>query len=299
LIVLTESSGNLAPSPSARDIAAATEAAGLAGCKVYHIPQDFDDCGDAEGALWHIPDQSAQSAGVWIGYIPSLERYAHIYHAALKKGIRLLNTPEEHRIAQEFDSAYPHLVGLTPESIIIQSADECESAAQRLGLPLFVKGAVQSRKARGWKACVAETVEELRRLTDALVALPERSRGRIVLRKLAALRYSRRSGEGFPLGREYRVFVCRERILGFGYYWEGDDPLKQLSPSETDLIQDLAIEAAHRLKAPYIAIDIGQVETGEWIVIETGDAQFSGISQIPLLQLWSRIATIGLTIEVE
>ena len=81
--------------------------------------------------------------------------------------------------------------------------------------------------------------------------------------------------------------------MGLGYYWEGEDPLKSLSPSEEDQVRALAIEAAARLDAPYIAIDIGQLDDGSWIVIETGDAQFSGVSQIPLLQLWNQLAQIS------
>jgi ATP-grasp domain, R2K clade family 3 len=289
MIVLSEYSDRLPPSASARDIAASTNAAVLAGCSVYYIPSDFDDCGDAEGALWHIPNQSSEALALWIGYIPSFDRYCAIYQAALNKGIRLLNTPEQHRIAQEFDHAYPHIVELTPETIFITSVDECDSAAQRLGFPIFVKGAVQSRKARGWKACVADTHDELQRLTTALLTLADRSRGRVALRKLMPLRHCRSSGQGFPFGREYRVFLFAQRVLGMGYYWEGDDPLKHLSSSEGECVRSLAIESSRRLNVPYVSIDVGQLEDGRWIVIETGDAQFSGVSQIPLLQLWNNI----------
>ncbi len=293
MIVLSESSDQLPPSASARDIAASTATAKLVGCQVYHIPPDFNDCGDAEGALWHVPPQTPQTPGVWIGYIPSLSRYSAIHDAALAKGIHLLNSPEQHRTAQEFDSAYPHLQGLTPESLIISASTECAAAVRELGLPLFVKGAVQSRKARGWKACVAESLEELQALTEAVLSLTERSRGRVVLRKLAPLRYTRRSEQGFPLGREYRVFIHEDRILGLGYYWEGADSLKELSTLERAAVVALAGEAARRLRTPYLAVDIGQLEDSSWIVIETGDAQFAGVSQTPLLQLWSAIAEIG------
>lgn len=293
MIVLTESSERLTPSSSARDIAVCSEAAKLVGCKVYHIPQDFDECGDAEGALTYVPSQQSEQPAIWIGYIPSLERYRAIYEAALSKGIRLLNSPEEHQRAQEFDFAYPHLQGLTPESLVLTDAAECSMAIEKLGLPLFVKGAVQSRKARGWKACVAETGEELQRLMSSLMTLENRSRGRVIVRKLARLRYARSSPEGFPFGREYRAFVYEGNVFGMGYYWEGDDPLKDLTSSEREGVRALALEASGRLKVPYVAIDIGQIEDGSWIVIETGDAQFSGISTIPVLQLWSRIAQIG------
>ena len=54
----------------------------------------------------------------------------------------------------------------------------------------------------------------------------------------------------------------------------------------------LAKEAAHRVGTPFIAVDIGQTVAEGWIVIETGDAQFSGVSQTPLLPLWHTIHTI-------
>jgi hypothetical protein len=292
MIVLTENADQLPPSASARDIAASTNAAKLVGCQVFHIPPDFSECGDAEGALWMVPKFAERRLGIWIGYIPPLERYAQIYDAALVKGIQLVNAPAQHRVAEEFDSAYPLLGGLTPESVIIYNEAECEAAAEQLGLPIFIKGAVQSRKSRGWKACVAETVDEVRRLTKALLELENRSRGRVVLRKVVALRHTRRSGEGFPLGREYRVFIYRGEVLGMGYYWEGDDPMKALAAEEESQVRTLALEAAARLQVPYVAIDIGQLGDGNWIVIEAGDAQFSGVSQIPLLQLWHRIAGI-------
>ena len=53
----------------------------------------------------------------------------------------------------------------------------------------------------------------------------------------------------------------------------------------------LATEAARRVGTPYIAVDIGQTEDRKWIVIETGDAQFSGVSQTPLLPLWNKLAS--------
>ena len=292
MIVFSESSPQLSASASTADLRKATGAARLTGCQVYFIPQDFEQCETAENALASVPVQEQETPAVWIGYIPNPNRYAAIYTAALDKNIRLLNSPEQHLTAQEFDQAYPRLIGWTPESVIITNEAECDDAAAQLGLPVFVKGAVQSRKSRGWKACVAETTEELRLLCRHLLELDNRSRGRVVVRKLVKLRHSRISAEGFPFGREYRVFLYGNEVLGYGYYWEGDDPLKVLAVGEERTVLKLAVEAARRVETPYIAVDIGQTEDGDWIVIETGDAQFSGVSQVPLLVLWSKLAQV-------
>jgi len=292
VIVLAEDAGRLPPSASARDIAASTEAARLAGLAVYTIPPDFDECETAENALWHVPAQTAPIPAFWIGYIPTPERYAAIYDAAQAKNLLLPNTLEQHRNAQEFDRTYPKLGELTPRSITVIDAEPetLRHAADALGgFPIFVKGAIQSRKAKGWKACVAETPEELTALVAALLSLENRSRGRVLLRELLSLRFTQTTPNGFPMGREFRAFVYHGEIVGLGYYWESDDPLASLSPTEEHTVCSLAIEAAQRVGTPYIAVDIGQTIDNSWYVIETGDAQFSGLSRIPKIELWHRL----------
>jgi hypothetical protein len=290
MIVFAEATELMPPSSSRRDLETSIEAARLAGCRLYFIPPDFSEI-SAENALDLVPEQAEAQPAVWLGYIPSPDRYRELYDAAARKNIFLLNSLEEHRRTQEFDLAYPHLDGLTPRSRIVTSVDECPSAVAELGLPLFVKGAVQSRKGRGWKACVAESGDELAALVQSLLGSENRSRGRVVVRELVRLRHSR-DINGFPQGREYRVILYRQEILGLGYYWEGPDPLRELSPAERDSVEALAREAARRLAVPYVTVDIGQTEAGDWIVIETGDPQFSGLSQIQPLGLWSKIARL-------
>ena len=292
MIVLAEAVELLTPSPSARDLRASMEAAHLAGCRVFTIPPDFSLCETAENALAHVPPQARPTPAWWMGYIPDFERYQALYQAAHAKHICLLNTPEQHRLVIEFDRAYPLLGDLTPRSAMVTEVAQCEMVARELGLPLFVKGVVQSRKARGWRACVAATVEELEMLVRQLLELELRSRGRVLVRQLLRLRHTRSSGD-FPLGREFRVFVHRGDILGLGYYWQGDDELQCLTKDERCAVEGLARQAATRLDVPLVVVDVGQAEDGRWWVVETGDPQFSGVSQIPLLQLWYRIASIG------
>jgi hypothetical protein len=110
MIVLSESIEQIELSASASENKLMTEAAQLLGCRVYYIPRDFERCGTAENALWHIPKCTQETLGIWIGYIPEFERYEAIYQAALAKGIKLINNPSEHRKALDFDLFYPHLI---------------------------------------------------------------------------------------------------------------------------------------------------------------------------------------------
>jgi ATP-grasp domain, R2K clade family 3 len=293
MIILSEAVEQVEPSTSTTENQLLTEAIKLLGCKVYSIPRDFERCGTAENALWHIPNYAEPTAGMWIGYIPELERYEAIYNAALDKNIKLLNTPLQHKTAMEFDLFYPYLQGLTPESITITSTAECAEAAKILGFPLFIKGAIQSRKRQGWESCTANNPEELIKLTEWLLTLKYGSRGRVIVRKLVNLRSTRKASNGFPISREFRVFLYNNQVLEYGYYWNTKDDLSKLSTQEEKAVLDLAVLASTRLNIPYISIDIGQLETGEWIVIEVGDAQFAALGHIPMLELCNKLKDIS------
>jgi hypothetical protein len=226
---------------------------------------------------------------VMVGYIPTVERYSAIYEAALGKRIRLLNDPAQFQLAMEFDRFYPVLHDLTPRSVVVRSSAECAGAAATLGFPVFVKGAVKSRKQEGWSACVAGNENELATLVAEVLAQPRRSRGKAVVRQLVRLRHVRSSEDGFPFGREYRVFLHDGQPLAHGYFWEGEDELRALSPEEARAVLGLAATAARRLAVPFLVVDIGQPESGEWMVIEVGDAQFAGHNDISTFALWNAL----------
>jgi hypothetical protein len=289
MIILAEPWEQLPPSASANDIRYATECAGRLGCRVFSIPPDFDRCGDAAGALSGLPECFPPINAIWIGYIPDPDRYAAIYGEALRKGVLLPNDPCHHRVAMELDLSLPLLGNITPESVVVDDPAGWGSAAATLGFPVFVKGTVQSRKAMGRRACVADDREQLRAIVAALFDLPSRTRGRVIVRRFVNLRHERTTSGGFPVGREYRVFVLRGEVLALGYYWEGEDRFAALTVDEEHAVKALALEAARRTGVPYLAVDIGQLDSGQWIVVEIGDGQFAGLSQVSGLKLWNAL----------
>ncbi|HEU4325383.1 MAG TPA: ATP-grasp domain-containing protein [Roseiflexaceae bacterium] len=289
LVVFSEADATPSTTINGRELRAISEAARLLGCRVHPIPADFNVCGTAEAALAYLPAFEPAVPGVWVGFIPTPERYAALYAAAQAHGVALLHTPEQHQTAMEFDRFYPLLGELTPASAVARTVEEALAAGTRLGYPLFVKGAVKSSKEQGWSACVAPDSAALERLASDLLARPGRSRGRVVLRQLAELRQSGAAPGGFPLGREYRVFVYAGNVLASGYYWdEHADPFP-LTSADRRAQTELALEATRRVGAPFLAVDLAQRADGAWIVIEVGDGQFSGLSHVPVLELWSRL----------
>lgn len=293
MIALSESAYRDPNSVNGHELTQMTELARLLGFRVIDIPVDLNELETPEAIFDYVTRFEPPVAAIWLGYIPTVEHYQAIYSAALKKGIRLVNSPKEFQTAMEFDHFYPLLEGLTPKSTWTDSLEGLVQVTQTIGFPMFVKGAVKSNKEEGWSACVAQNWTELESIARDLMGKMGRSRGRIIVRELINLKKIPSSYEKFPLGREYRLFLLNHEIMAWGFYWEEQNEVP-LEETERLRIFELAQEASQRLGVPYISVDIGQLETGEWTVIEVGDGQFSGLSQIQALQL---LNTIKSTIE--
>jgi hypothetical protein len=218
--------------------------------------------------------------GVLSGVGFSQERYQRIHDEAREFNITLLNDPTQHRDAEELDRTVARLDGLTAKTEVVQSVAEVQGALHRIHLPVFIRGAVSSAKELGWKACVAETVAEAQALVTRLLALREYSRGRAVLREVLPLRRLDKMHAGFPLSREYRLFVLDADVLAMGPYWVAEDPFGALSERDESEIRALAHEVAKRTKVPWLAVDVGQLESGEWKVIETADPACSALTAV-------------------
>jgi hypothetical protein len=293
VVVLSEDSFVDRNTINGRELHATVDAARMFGCRIYQIPPNFDVCETAENALAYLPIFDPPVIGIWAGYIPSVDRYRSIYEAALAKGVRLVNSPAEHQTAMEFDKFYPLLGELTPESVILTTTEGLAEAGTALGFPVFVKGAVKSNKDKGLSACIATNSVELAAIATDLLTRERRSRGRIVIRRLVKFRTIATDSQSFPLGREYRVFVSRDGVLAHGFYWDEYHDSQSLSAAEERQITVLSIEAARRVGTPFIAVDVGQLESGKWIAIEVSDGQFAGLGHVGVLELWSKLKDLS------
>jgi len=134
---------------NANEIERIVKAARLFGCRVFVIPSDFSECKTADNALAYVPEFDEPALAVWVGFIPTYERYEAIYRAALAKNIQLVNSPQQHRLAMEFDQFYPLIERFTPKSLMIENLEELQKVPAEIGFPVFVKGTVKSNKEDG------------------------------------------------------------------------------------------------------------------------------------------------------
>ena len=294
VVVLSEDSFVDPNTINGRELRSVVEAARMLGCRIYPIPVDFDECETAENALAYLPAFDAPVVGIWAGYIPSVVRYTAIFEAAAAKGVFLINTPSQHQTVMEFDKFYGLLGELTPDSVIISGLDDLSTIEARLQFPIFVRGAVKSNKDQGLAACVARDRVELAAIAKGLLAREGRSRGKIIARRLVKFRAVATDKQSFPISREYRAFIHRGVMLAYGFYWDEYQDSVALTPADEEAIRALSIEAARRVGTPFVAMDVGQLENGDWIVIELSDGQFAGLSQVTVFELWSKLAGISI-----
>ena len=75
----------------------------------------------------------------------------------------------------------------------------------------------------------------------------------------------------------------RPLLEGPAYDWTESERASGLS---------VAGEAARRVNAPFLVVDIAQTETGKWIVIECNDGQESGYAGVSPFGLWQKIVDL-------
>ena len=254
------------------------------GLRVVGLPYSFDEV-PVDDALDRVPGYEG-AIGFLAGFISDPSFYAALYDGARERGITMINAPDASRAVMEFDRFYPRIADLTARSVVVRTPDDCDQAIAELGSPVFVKGLVKSRKEAGWQACLARDASELRARLRESAHREISERGVLIAREILDLRQDGHEVAGFPVSREYRAYVLDGRVLGHGFYWRAHDSFGPLSQGDAAALTALAREAARRVDARLVAVDVGQLVERTWRVIELGDPQFSGVAHMAHHVLW-------------
>ncbi len=117
MIVLSEAPESIAP-----------KVADVLGIPVYLLAKNFS-LETIAATLQSQAHQPQNSFGIWLGELPSIDRYRQVYDAFLSRNIQLLNRPEQYAIAQQFSNVYSSLSDLTPAPKSAHSWAEVRQAA--------------------------------------------------------------------------------------------------------------------------------------------------------------------------
>lgn len=225
---------------------------------------------------------AAMPGSVVIGRYSVLPYYDELQQDLEHVGSTLINTPAQHRWIADIGAWVPFVGPLTPRTWL---ASDITSGCVRLPPGRYVvKGATNSMKHRWSTHMFCECAEDVpvvcaRIMQDSWIGSEQQLfvREYLPLRPVAGAP-AQISGQQFT--HEYRTFVLDHQIVATGFYWSTLDPEMWPLPDRSLLAaQERAIKLVGD-QARFYVLDMGQLTTGEWVVIEINDGQQSGLSTI-------------------
>lgn len=147
-------------------------------------------------------------------------------------------------------------------------------------IPMIIKGATNSKKFQ-WNTHMYCTnkIDAIKKssllLQDSMI-----SDQKIIFRKFEKLRTFEIGINGLPFTNEWRFFYYKNKLIDYGYYWIiADKPeLATISNSAIKLVQTIANIISN--KNNFFSIDIAELETGKWKIVEINSGEQSGLQSI-------------------
>ena len=195
--------------------------------------------------------------------------YHELWSILHRNKFELINTPEQYLNCHHYPNVYKHIKNWCPDSIWFDDITESvvEICRKHIGSDIIIKDYVKSEKGD----------DELFLLTQDLssgefferVLKFKESRGKlfnqgIVFKKCVNLRkYGNKTNE-------WRVFVYDGKIISFSQNTELGYGQQPVAPFLQQVISSI--------DSKFYTIDVAELENGEWIILECGDGQVSGLS---------------------
>ncbi|MEN7549940.1 ATP-grasp domain-containing protein [Rapidithrix thailandica] len=238
--------------------------------------------GNVAQALKFVKESDIQVSGVYRGWMLTPLQYEALYTGLLQKNIRLVNIAEEYLHTHYLPASYSKIRSKAPVTKWLPVEGNVErnkvlSITQEFGdHPIIIKDYVKSEKHYWEETCfipIAFDQDNVQEVITRFLALRGDSLNEgLVFRAFEELEYlTRHSQSGMPLTKEFRLFFAHRKLVGIYPYWsEG-----KYGDTETDLSDFLQI--AETIDSRFFSMDIAQKKNGEWVIIELGDGQVTGL----------------------
>lgn len=263
------------------------ELAQKAGHNVALVNQEELDAGNWERA---IRFREVGVPAIYRGWMFHPVHYKEFQRALEDAGVDLINNGRQYWNCHWFPCFYPYIKEYSPESRWTTQwangslgIEELARRVEKFGdSPLIIKDFVKSRKHEWNEACYVPSAldeEAFLRVANTFVERQgEFLAGGVVARKFVPLKkIGTHEKSGMPLFNEYRTFVLNGKPVITGRYWTQGDV------AERPNLDDFQ-EVINKVDSNFFTMDLAQTEEGDWIIIELGDGQVSGLQGIdPLL----------------
>lgn len=147
-------------------------------------------------------------------------------------------------------------------------------------IPLVVKGVTNSKKFYWDSQMYCNNREDAFKKVAILRQDSMIGDQQIIYRKYQKLKTFEIGINGLPFTNEWRFFYYKNQLIDYGYYWViADKPeLATITESAKSIVQNVADIISKRNN--FFSIDIAELDTGEWIVVEINSGEMSGLQSI-------------------
>jgi hypothetical protein len=218
-----------------------------------------------------------------IGAIPDYETE---FNDKAALGLRLINSPAEHKLASELAHWYPLIDDLTPRTMMFDELPEGQAIEANFAWPVFIKGSRQTSK-HNPDLSIVRGRDQYEQVMQRYKEDPILHWQKPVVREFVQLAAvpGHVPGKVVP-SMEYRSFWWHGECVGWGRYWYQVAPY---DPEDAASGLEVAQEVARRVAVPFLVVDFARTADGRWIVIECNDAQESGYVAISPHTLWRNV----------
>ena len=239
---------------------------------------------DAGFATRRIKHSDILQKIIYRGWMLKPNQYTSLYSALLTKNYKLINSPTEYQNCHYLPDSYKFITAHTPKTIWFTVENQQVNYAQVFdkleafgNSAIIVKDFVKSQKHYWDTACFIPLVtdrDNVKSVIDKFIGLQNTDLNEgLVFREFIELNdLTIHSKSGMPLKQEYRLFFLNRQLLGCYDYWEEGE----YSADEHPPLEKYA-EIAKNIESNFFSMDIAKTKNGEWIIIELGDGQVSGL----------------------
>lgn len=233
-------------------------------------------------AFRNTPAMESTCVAIYRGWMLSPENYESLYKALLSKGVQLINDPAAYLRCHWLPESYPLIEPFTAKTVWLKREDGLDldqvmaALAPFQGRPVILKDFVKSQKHYWNEACFipdSSDRQAVKRVVMKFLELQDEDlAGGLVFREFVELMpLAVHSKSSMPLALEYRVFVLDGRPIFTCNYWEEGQYVGQ--PPDLRQFEEVMKEVPSR----FFTMDIARKADGQWIIVELGDGQVSGL----------------------
>lgn len=220
------------------------------------------------GILKFYPSLYEKSTCIYRGWMMKPEQYRILYQTLEKRSIQLINSPAEYDACHLFPKVYALVEKFTPKAIWFPDRDDINWKMVNNNFKRFmIKDYVKSVKGSNFPTSFSTPVDEMqmRPVLDQFLELRgDLFTGGFLFKEFVELKcYT-------DVTNEYRAFFLDGNLLTLS---------KNSNQADTcPYPPDNFVTQFRNLPSRFYTVDFAECADGNWIVLETGDGQVSGLA---------------------